>query len=139
MQVLYFTAGPDKEFPLPVEGWNHHQQNINSVGRFNEIVGKEEMGYLNDKFRARLILEDDNKYDLGNAVRVEIDSKLVGYLSRDNAKIYRKSLIKLGQANVIGECKAGVAGRREALGKPMVYRVWLDMLPWKLQIDESRK
>ena len=40
---------------------------------------------------AVLVLDDDNPYD-NKAVRVEIDGYLVGHLSRENARQYRKKL-----------------------------------------------
>lgn len=39
--------------------------------------------------KSEIYLENNNKYDK-NAARVEIDSFTVGYLSRENAKIYPK-------------------------------------------------
>lgn len=50
--------------------------------------GYTEKGH-NHQVEAKLIYEDDNEYD-DNAISIEIDGNTVGYLSREDAKLYRK-------------------------------------------------
>lgn len=73
--------------------------------------------------RAEMYLESDNKYDR-NAVRVSIDGKTVGYLSREMAVEMRRSLgtaglDKDGQRVTIDAIVVG--------GGDKLYGVWLDM------------
>jgi hypothetical protein len=50
---------------------------------------------------AVLVLEPDNQFDR-NAIRVLVDGRLVGYLSRDDAEVYLPGLIRL-----MGSCEGG--------------------------------
>ena len=59
--------------------------------------------------QAMLILEDDNPYDR-NAVRVDIQGKTVGYLSRENAKEYRKRIKEAGHPDISALCSAKIVG-----------------------------
>jgi hypothetical protein len=58
---------------------------------------------------ALLYLEDSNPFD-NQAVRVDIAGKTVGYLSRDNARAYRKQLRQLGHSQLVCCCNAVVVG-----------------------------
>jgi hypothetical protein len=58
---------------------------------------------------ARLILEDDNPHD-DQAVRVEIDGRLCGYLSRETARLYRADLAAAGDPRLTVRCKAKIVG-----------------------------
>ena len=58
---------------------------------------------------AVLVLEDDNPFD-NKAVRVDIDGVTVGYLSRKDARSYRKQLSEKGAANYICSCNALIVG-----------------------------
>lgn len=79
--------------------------------------------FENDKARAyfiaKLELEDDNEHD-NKAVAVSIDRRIVGYLSRADARAYRKwLLISKMKGNLT--CRAVVVGSK---GKS--FGVWLD-------------
>lgn len=64
---------------------------------------------------ALLIPEDANPHD-ANAIRVEIDGALIGYLSRDNARRYRADLGAAGSAGATVRCKARIVGGFETSG-----------------------
>jgi hypothetical protein len=78
---------------------------------------------------ALLVLEDSNPHD-ANAVRVEIEGELVGYLSRDNARRYRVDLAAAGQPHASVRCKARIVGGFEtASGERAHFGVRLDLPP----------
>jgi hypothetical protein len=78
---------------------------------------------------ARLVLEDSNPHD-SNAVRVEIEGELVGYLSRDNARRYRADLAAAGTPSATVRCKARIVGGFEtATGERAHFGVRLDLPP----------
>jgi hypothetical protein len=106
MKVIQFDSTYENPYPLQVVGEASYRDEIESIfGYVDETEGVDD-----DYFLARLILEDDNKNDPGNAVRVEIEGRTVGYLSKPNAKLYREQLQKSGLENVIGECHASIKG-----------------------------
>jgi hypothetical protein len=78
---------------------------------------------------ASLVLEDSNSHD-ANAVRVEIDGALIGYLSRDNARRYRADLAAAGQPQATVRCKARIVGGFETSdGERAHFGVRLDLPP----------
>jgi hypothetical protein len=56
-----------------------------------------------------LCLEDSNPFD-DKAVRVAIEGRTVGYLSRNDARSYRKQLKHLGHARIVCNCRAVIVG-----------------------------
>ncbi len=58
---------------------------------------------------AVLHLEDSNPHD-NQAVRVAIGGNTVGYLSRKDARSYRKQLKQLGHERILCKCNAMVVG-----------------------------
>ena len=78
---------------------------------------------------AVLILEDSNPHD-ANAVRIEIEGELIGYLSRDNARRYRADLAAAGQPRATVRCKARIVGGFETeSGERAHFGVRLDLPP----------
>ena len=78
---------------------------------------------------ALLILENTNPHD-ANAVRVEIDGALIGYLSRDNARRYRADLTAAGTPQATVQCKARIVGDFETSGGVRAsFGVRLDLPP----------
>lgn len=78
---------------------------------------------------AVLILEDSNPHD-ANAVRIEIEGELIGYLSRDNARRYRADLAAAGQPHATVRCKARIVGGFETeSGERAHFGVRLDLPP----------
>lgn len=71
-----------RDFPLPVVGESHY------LVAFEAIFGRRTRDGVCATADAQLIPESDNPHDR-NAVRVELEGRHVGYLSRDNAVRYR--------------------------------------------------
>jgi len=78
---------------------------------------------------ATLVLEPSNPHD-PNAVRVEIDGDLIGYLRRDNAARYRADLAAAGTPDATVQCKVRIVGGFEtASGERASFGVRLDLPP----------
>lgn len=69
---------------------------------------------------AAVILDDHNEYD-NNAIRIEVDGRTVGYLSREDAREYRREIKRTGQASTI-YVNAKIFG-----GGEKHYGIWLDL------------
>jgi restriction system protein len=104
--IVRFQTSYEEPYPLEVRGESFYKENIGNVSNY---LGEDE-GVNVDDLIAHLVLENENKSDPGNAVRIEIDGKIVGYLSRPSARLYRQKLINLGIPDAIGECSASVKG-----------------------------
>lgn len=104
-------------FPLDVVGESNYQTTIERICGPRTREGEDRV------VNARLVLEDANPYD-ANAVRVEINGQRVGYLSRENAPVYRAWLAAHGHGQVIGACQAKIKGgwqRGDDVGHYGVY------------------
>ncbi len=78
---------------------------------------------------AQLLLDDANPHD-ANAVRIEIEGALIGYLGRDTARRYRADLAAAGQPRATIRCKARIVGGFEtASGERAHFGVRLDLPP----------
>lgn len=110
------------DFDLEIVGESHYQQAL------EEICGPRKKRGEDLIIEATLILEDDNKYDRGNAVRVEIKGKQVGYLSKEIAQAYRQTMKTSGHPKAIATCQANIRGGwlRDD-GDKGHYGVWLDI------------
>lgn len=76
---------------------------------------------------AHLIPEDENEYD-DKAIRVDIDGRTVGYLSRDSARSFRRRLSKNKLSGKTTGCRAVIIGGHTLpSGKTASYGVWLDL------------
>lgn len=121
---IRFNTSYIEPYPLQLVGESKYKENIAEVSGYVD----EEEGIDADDFIATLHLEDDNTYDRGNAVRVDIDGMTVGYLSKADAKKYRARLVVLEIHNIIGECYASIKGgfiRRD--GEQADFGVRLDL------------
>jgi len=87
-----------------VAGESHYQEAL------REIVGSATATEIAVDTEAVLVPEPSNPHD-ANAVMVQIDGKLVGYLPRDEAVAYGPALAELGQRGRTGLCEARIAGR----------------------------
>ena len=114
----------DDVYPVQVQGESSYRSNIETICGYVD----EEEGYSDDSHKAFLYFEDDNQYDPGNAVRVEIDDLTVGYLSKPQAKAYRQKLKEIGAPeNPIAICGASIKGGfRKRSGEVADYGVRLD-------------
>jgi hypothetical protein len=112
--------GPGK-FAVEVVGASRRQDAIEAIV---ERHGRSGRTVIAD---AALLLEDSNPHD-ANAVRVEIDGALVGYLSRDNARRYRADLAAAGTPDATVRCKARIVGGFETeTGERAHFGVRLDL------------
>jgi hypothetical protein len=114
--------GPDA-FAVEVVGVSRRQE---AIGALVEKHGRSGRTVTVD---AVLVLEDSNPHD-ANAVRVEIEGELIGYLSRDNARRYRADLAAAGTPHASVQCKARIVGGFEtAEGERAHFGVRLDLPP----------
>jgi len=86
-----------RDYPIQIVGESHYQAAIRALAEAHADRGPLDHG-AECAVRAMLVPETDNPYD-ANAVRVEIDGRQVGHLSRADAARYR-SLVGLGRAPV---------------------------------------
>ena len=93
-------------YPTSVVGESYYKENILAIV---DYLAPED-GCDEDYHTAALYYEDDNESD-PNAVRVEIDDRVVGYLPKSTARSYRKRMRELGAPeNPIGICAASIKG-----------------------------
>jgi hypothetical protein len=90
-------------YEYEIVGESHYQDALTRICGGKTYDGHEKI------VRARLIHENDNPHDT-NAVRVEINDQKVGYLSRDDAKNYRKQLSDAGHQGIDAVCSAMIVG-----------------------------
>jgi len=127
-KVYYLT---NYSYSTKVVGESNYQDNIKTVIGF---IDEGDQQVKEDELEASLILEDDNEYDRGNAVRVDMDGYTVGYLTRDDAKAYRRSLDQLRLTDAVGICKAVVNGKWNDEVETLVFGVLLDLDPNRLSV-----
>ena len=96
-----------------VVGESFYQSNIASISINSDLI-------------AHLIPENDNKYD-SLAIRVDIERKTVGYLSKEDARAFRKKLKRLKLDNATTACNAYVTGGHLRDGKQMNYGVEINL------------
>lgn len=101
-RIKPYIKGPGA-FTVDVVGESHYQENL------EKICGGRTRESQDLKVRATLIPESDNPYDK-NAVRVDIQGKTVGHLSREAAGEYRRDLRAAGFQNAPATCWANVRG-----------------------------
>lgn len=96
-------------FEFDIVGESHYQDALEAIcgGRTEESAEQSA--------EAVLVLEDSNPHD-NMAVRVDIGGNTVGYLSKSNARAYRRQLRELGHPNITCKCKAMVVGGWERPG-----------------------
>ena len=98
-----------------------------TISEHEALCGGRTSDSADKKVQAHLVLEDDNKYD-PQAVRVDIEGKTVGYLSRETAREYRTRLRQTGHPRLVGVCKATIRGGWDRGAKDQgFYGVWLDL------------
>ena len=92
----------DDAFPLVCVGESHYQAALEAIcGPRNEDGEDLEVPVV-------IALEDTNPYD-PQAVRIEVDGRTVGYLSRPDARAYRRALETAGLSEVLG-CRGRIRG-----------------------------
>jgi HIRAN domain-containing protein len=90
-------------FSTDIVGESHYQSALESICGGCTDQGHEKI------VEAVLVHEDDNPYD-NKAIRVDIQGNTVGYLSRENARQYRKRLENAGHKEMTATCSAMVVG-----------------------------
>ena len=108
-------------YDLEVVGELHYQRHLNVLaGRHSKKGGDREL-------IAKLHYENTNPNDK-KAIRVVIDGGTVGYLSRDDARIFRTRIEKVGMDGLIISCNAEIlGGKRVGFFKVTDFGVWLDL------------
>lgn len=94
---------------MNVAGESHYQEAL------REIVGTTTATEVAVDTEALLVPEPSNPHD-PNAVMVQIDGKLVGYLPRGDAVAYGETLSELSARGRLGLCEARIAGRGDESG-----------------------
>lgn len=100
--VVGHLPGPGT-YEFDIVGESHYQQALEA------ICGGRTAESASHKTEAVLHLEDSNPHD-NMAVRVDIGGETVGYLSRSDARAYRKQLKQLGHERLACKCNAMVVG-----------------------------
>jgi len=108
-------------FALPFVGESHYQEAIEAICGPRSEEGEDR------HVEARLVLENDNPYD-SMAVRVEIQGRTVGHLSREHARQYRKQLETAAYGSTDAYCEARIRGGWDrGDGRQGYYGVYLDL------------
>ena len=90
-------------YQLEVVGESYYQDAL------KEICGPRTEEGVEKEVLATMVWEDDNpKDDL--AVRIDIDGKTVGYLSKPFARLFRQTVADAGYGRVPTQCKAIITG-----------------------------
>ena len=96
-------------YAFDIVGESNYQKTLEEI-----CGGKTENG-VKHLTEATLVLEDSNKFD-NMAVRVDIHGQTVGYLSKKDARSYRKQLMALGHPDITCVCKATIVGGWDRAG-----------------------
>lgn len=124
MEEVFFI---ESKFNTELVGENSYQKAIRKIVMYKDLVDKYDLEDKMTGLNALLILENNNKFDPDNAVKVEIENETVGYLSKTDAKLFREQIIKMGLENKIYKCKAAAYGKRDSIGEIMKYGIWLNV------------
>lgn len=136
-RIVDLSSSAKKPYPTQVIGESSYRDNLEQI--CSNLYDEDE-GYFADDHWAFLFLEDDNAYDPGNAVLVEIDNISVGYLSKTDATKFRKRLIELGAPNnAISICQASIKGGfRKKDGEIADFGVRLDFDLDNFEVEKSK-
>lgn len=105
---------------IDVVGESNYQNNL------ERIVGERNPKGVRHKTKAVVWLDDDNDYDK-KAVCVDIDGKTVGYLSREDARSFRKYIKTKGISGDEWLVDALIRGGGNRAGEWLSYGVKLDL------------
>ncbi len=115
-----FVEG-DGHYDLEVVGESHYQKHLKLLCGGYSIKGSKK------EVVANLHYENCNSYDY-NAIRIVVNGGTVGYLSRENARLYRKRIEKAKQDGIIVSCNAKIfGGKRVWFFKKTDFGVWIDL------------
>lgn len=125
MQTVKLDSSAFGSYNLQIKGESNYQDDIKQIIHYDEDGTRQSI--QEDSLTAELIFEDNNPYDKGNAIRVEIDHRTVGYLSRDDAKKYRQALASKNLTGAVGTCYAAIIGKYNNELDDMLFGVRLDL------------
>lgn len=127
-EIYEWPEQEDYDFDFEIVGESHYQSAISKIYQtWAEEQGNKSILPLD----AYLIPEDNNPYD-NKAVRVDINQFTVGYLSREDARSFRRRLGAKKLSGQITKCKAIITGGFELEdGSTASYGVALDMKPFE--------
>ena len=112
MGIFSSLFGSEKECVF-IEGSNEFNQEIVGESHYQKALNRICGGRIKEGHRklvkAILYCEDDNEFD-SKAVRVDIDGMTAGYLTRDDARLFRKKLKKAGRSDILISCNAVIIG-----------------------------
>jgi len=111
----------DGGFDLEIVGESHYQKHLKKLcGGYSKEGSRK-------KATAELHYENNNPYDK-QAIRIEINGKTVGYLTREDARFYRKRIRKIGHEGIVVTCNTVIVGGKD-LGffNKTNFGVWLDL------------
>jgi len=113
------------DFDFEVVGESNYQRALAG------FAGEHGANSAEKQLRATLHLEDSNPHD-SKAVAVLLEGTTVGYLSRADARSYRRRLGQKGLSGVDATCDALiVGGGTKRSGEKLFYGVKLDIKPFE--------
>ncbi len=119
----------DGGFDLEIVGESNYVKNL------KKICGGYSKDGSHKKDKAELHYENNNSYDK-QAIRVDINGKTVGYLTPEDARLYRKKIKKTGHEGITILCNAViVGGKKIGLFDKTDFSVWLDLPINSLKVD----
>jgi hypothetical protein len=90
-------------YSINAVGESYYQNELKTICNGTSYEGHQEI------VEAVLVLEDNNPHD-NNAIRIDIKGTTVGYLSRQDAKVYREQFKKLGYSSSSILCPSMIIG-----------------------------
>jgi hypothetical protein len=111
------------DFAVHVVGESHYQRQLAA------LAGEHGTKRARVEQVAELVLDDSNKFD-AKAVAVVIGGQMVGHLSRDDARSYRRRLGQKGLAGVTASCSAIIVGGGTRGKTKHSFGVMLDLKPF---------
>ena len=100
-KTIYFEG--EGKYLQEIVGESYYQDTLEKITN-----GKTENGH-EKKVKAKLIYDDNNPYD-NKAIAIKIENKLIGHLSRNMARKFRKKMEKEGHNNITVVCDALIVG-----------------------------
>ena len=113
------------QFAFAIDG-ESFQSAIKQLLQENAIAPDEDSALKTHILTAHLIPDNDNPHD-SSAVRVDINSRTVGYFNREQALGFRRRLDEKGLSNQITTCSAIIKRSNDENGKTPNYDVRLDI------------
>ena len=111
-------------YDFDVVGESHYQEAISRIADNHETESE------NTECTAELVPEDSNQHD-SKAIAVRISGNIVGYLSREDARSFRRRLAQKKLSGTKTTCNALIVGGGTKYdGEKLYYGVKLDIKPF---------